>query len=50
MAREPAMSAELRARVDEYLRVRRALGFKLEDHARMLPAFGSSLFSVGYSA
>jgi len=33
------MSTELRARTEEYLRIRRALGFKLEDHARLLPAF-----------
>jgi len=26
------MSRELRANVEEYLRIRRALGFKLEDH------------------
>ncbi|MGH3572995.1 MAG: tyrosine-type recombinase/integrase [Pseudonocardiaceae bacterium] len=43
------MSAELRARVDEYLRVRRALGFKLEDHARMLPAFVAHLDHAGAS-
>ena len=29
------MSHELRANVEEYLRIRRALGFKLEDHRRL---------------
>jgi integrase/recombinase XerD len=49
MAGEPTMSAELRARVDEYLRVRRALGFKLEDHGRLLPAFVTHLEQIGAS-
>ena len=43
------MSAELRARVEDYLRIRRALGFKLEDHGRMLPAFVSYLEHTGAS-
>ena len=43
------MSAELRARVGDYLRIRRALGFKLEDHGRMLPAFVSYLEHTGAS-
>jgi hypothetical protein len=30
---------ELRTHVEEYLRVRRGLGFKLEDHDRLLSAF-----------
>jgi integrase len=41
------MSAELRARAEEYLRIRRALGFGLEDHARLLPAFIDHLDRVG---
>ena len=43
------MSAELRASVEDYLRIRRALGFKLEDHGRMLPAFVSYLEHTGAS-
>jgi len=37
MARGWAMSRELRANVEEYLRIRRALGFKLDDHGRDAP-------------
>ena len=31
------MSRELRANVEEYLRIRRALGFKLDDQGRDAP-------------
>jgi integrase len=47
MAGELAVSAELRGRAEEYLRIRRALGFKLEDHARLLPAFIDHLERIG---
>ena len=43
------MSRELRAKVEEYLRIRRALGFKLDDHARSLSAFIDHLESIGAS-
>ncbi|WP_433192219.1 tyrosine-type recombinase/integrase [Nocardia sp. CA-107356] len=43
------MSPELHARVDEYLRIRRGLGFKLDDHARLLPAFITHLERTGAS-
>ena len=43
------MSRELRAKVEEYLRIRRALGFKLDDHARSLLAFIDHLESIGAS-
>ena len=43
------MSRELRAKVEEYLRIRRALGFKLEDHARSLSAFIDLLERIGAS-
>jgi hypothetical protein len=33
--------------VDHYLRLRRALGFKLEEHARLLPKFAARLDAVG---
>jgi integrase/recombinase XerD len=33
--------------VDDYLRLRRALGFKLEEHARLLPKFAAHLDAVG---
>ena len=33
--------------VDDYLRLRRALGFKLEEHARLLPKFAAHLEAVG---
>jgi hypothetical protein len=40
------MSA-LRGHVDDYLRVRRALGFKLERHGRLLPQLVAYLEAVG---
>ena len=43
------MSHELRANVEEYLRIRRALGFKLEDHRRLLSAFIDHLERIGAS-
>ena len=43
------MSRELRANVEEYLRIRRALGFKLEDHGRLLSAFIDHLERIGAS-
>ena len=43
------MSRELRANVEEYLRIRRALGFKLEDHDRSLSAFIDHLERIGAS-
>ena len=43
------MSRELRAQVEEYLRIRRALGFKLDDHARSLSAFIDHLDRIGAS-
>ena len=43
------MSRELRANVEEYLRIRRALGFKLEDHGRLLWAFIDHLERIGAS-
>jgi hypothetical protein len=43
------MSHELRAKAEEYLRIRRALGFKLEDHARSLSAFIDHLERIGAS-
>ena len=49
LAREWAMSRELRANVEEYLRIRRALGFKLEDHGRLLSAFIDHLERIGAS-
>ena len=33
--------------VDDYLRLRRALGFKLEEHARLLPKFAAHLDAIG---
>ena len=33
--------------VDDYLRLRRALGFKLEEHARLLPRFAARLDAIG---
>jgi integrase len=33
--------------VDDYLRLRRRLGFKLEEHARLLPKFAAHLDAVG---
>jgi integrase/recombinase XerD len=33
--------------VDDYLRLRRALGFKLEEHARLLPRFAAHLDAIG---
>jgi integrase/recombinase XerD len=33
--------------VDGYLRLRRALGFKLEEHARLLPKFATHLDAIG---
>ena len=41
-----AMSRELRTHVEEYLRIRRGLGFKLEDHDRSLSAFIDHLESA----
>ena len=49
MARGWAMSRELRTQVEEYLRIRRALGFKLDDHARSLSAFIDHLERIGAS-
>jgi integrase/recombinase XerD len=43
------MSRELRAKAEEYLRIRRALGFKLEGHARLLSAFIDHLERIGAS-
>jgi integrase/recombinase XerD len=43
------MSRELRAKVEEYLRIRRALGFQLEDHGRLLLAFIDHLERMGAS-
>jgi hypothetical protein len=43
------MSRELRAKVEEYLRIRRALGFKLEGHAQSLSAFIDHLERIGAS-
>jgi integrase/recombinase XerD len=43
------MSSQLRTRAEEYLRIRRALGFKLEDHARSLSAFIDYLERIGAS-
>ena len=43
------MSRELRIKVEEYLRIRRALGFKLEDHGRLLSAFIDHLEHIGAS-
>ena len=43
------MSRELRANVEEYLRIRRALGFKLEDHGRSLSTFIDHLEHIGAS-
>ena len=36
--------------VDDYLRLRRALGFKLEEHARLLPKFAAHLDAIGAEA
>jgi integrase/recombinase XerD len=47
MAGELAVSAELRARAEKYLRIRRVLGVKLEDHARPLPASIDHLERIG---
>lgn len=33
--------------VDDYLRLRRALGFKLTEHTRLLPKFGVHLDAIG---
>jgi hypothetical protein len=33
--------------VDDYLRLRRALGFKLEEHSRVLPKFAAHLDAIG---
>jgi integrase len=33
--------------VDDYLRLRRGLGFKLEEHARLLPKFAAHLDAIG---
>ena len=33
--------------VDDYLRLRRALGFKLEEHSRLLPKFAAQLDAIG---
>jgi integrase/recombinase XerD len=33
--------------VDDYLRLRRALGFKLTEHARLLPKFATHLDATG---
>jgi integrase/recombinase XerD len=33
--------------VEDYLRLRRALGFKLEEHARLLPKFAVHLDAIG---
>jgi hypothetical protein len=33
--------------VDDYVRLRRALGFKLEEHARLLPKFAAHLDAIG---
>jgi integrase len=41
------MSAALRAHVDDYLRLRRALGFKLERHGRLLPQLVTHLEAAG---
>ena len=41
------MSRELRANVEEYLRIRRALGFQLEDHGRLLVVFIDHLEASG---
>ena len=49
MARGWAMSRELRAKVEEYLRIRRALGFQLDDHGRLLSAFIDHLERIGAS-
>jgi len=49
MARGWAMSRELRANVEEYLRIRRALGFQLDDHGRLLSAFIDHLERIGAS-
>ena len=43
------MSRELRTQVEEYLRIRRALGFQLDDHARPLSAFIDHLERIGAS-
>jgi integrase/recombinase XerD len=43
------MSHVLRTHVEEYLRIRRALGFKLEDHARSLSGFIDYLERIGVS-
>jgi integrase/recombinase XerD len=43
------MSRQLRTQVEQYLSIRRALGFKLEDHARSLPAFIDYLERIGAS-
>ena len=43
------MSRELRANVEEYLRIRRALGFQLDDHGRLLAAFIDHLERIGAS-
>jgi integrase len=43
------MSRELRANVEEYLRIRRALGFPLDDHGRLLSAFIDHLERIGAS-
>jgi integrase/recombinase XerD len=41
------MSRELRGKAEEYLRIRRALGFKLEDDGRLLSAFIDHLERIG---
>ena len=43
------MSATLQAHVDDYLRLRRALGFKLERHGRILPQLAAYLEAAGAS-
>ena len=41
------MSRELRTHVEEHLRIRRALGFKLDGHDRLLSAFIDYLERIG---
>ena len=43
------MSRELRTHVEEYLRIRRALGFKLEGYDRSLSTFIDHLERIGTS-
>jgi integrase len=41
------MTTTFAEHVDDYLRLRRGLGFKLEEHARLLPKFAAHLDAIG---